>query len=161
MAKERYIRNMQQAGTSNMRQLHSLKLLVSGLDIDKSLFTPELTETVFGRWLYGEAMGFSSKGCHHCLHNIEEIMIEFHVHFAQVYAIYFGRRGGGLLGLIGLKRKIPQAQAAKARRHYDEMLLLCDRLRQQMNVLKTLMERLPDETFPELPRMPEKMPLPA
>jgi hypothetical protein len=139
-----------------MRQLHSLKLLVSGLDIDKSLFSPELSETVFGRWLYGEAMVFSSKGCHHCLQNIEEIMIEFHVHFAQIYAIYFGKRGGSLLGLIGLRRKIPEAQKAKARRHYDEMVLLCDRLRQQMNVLETLMERLPDGTFPELPRMPEK-----
>jgi len=156
MVKERYVRNMHQARSSNMRQLHSLKLLVSGHDIDKSLFIPELGESLFGRWLYGEAVLFSSKGCHHCLQNIEEIMIEFHVHFAQIYAIYFGKRAGGLLGLLGLKRKIPEAQKAKARRHYDEMVLLCDRLRQQMNVLNTLIEWLPDETFPELYRMPGK-----
>ncbi|WP_345975815.1 hypothetical protein [Sulfurimonas sp. HSL3-7] len=156
MVKERYVRNMQQARTSNVRQLHSLKLLGSGLDIDKSHFIPELTETVLGRWFYGEALLFSSDGCRDSLRDIEETMTEFHAHFGEIYAAYYGRRAGGLLGLIGLKREIPQAQTAKIRRHYDEMVLLCDRLRRQMNRLENIMAELPDETFFRLSRMPKK-----
>jgi hypothetical protein len=147
---------MQQAKTSNVRQLHSLKLLISGLDIDKSNFTPKLTETVFGKWFYGEAMLFSSEGSRHALNDIEEAMLEFHGHFAQIYTIYYGKRTGGLLGLLGIKRRPTPAQTASAQRHYDEMVTLSDRIRQLMNLLETNLDKMPDETFSGLTRLPEK-----
>lgn len=156
MVKERYVRNMQQARTSNVRQLHSLKLLVSGLDIDKSHFTPELTETVFGKWFYGEAVLFASEESRHCLDDIEEAMHQFHRHFTEIYAIYYGRHAGGLLGLLGLKRSPTRTQTASAQHHYEKMVTLSDRLRQQMNFLKTNLDKMPDETFSELTRLPEK-----
>ncbi|WP_345975802.1 hypothetical protein [Sulfurimonas sp. HSL3-7] len=156
MVKERYVWNMQQAKTSNMRQLHSLKLLVSGLDIDKSHFTPELAETVFGKWFYGEAVLFSSENSRPCLNDIEETMLRFHGHFSEIYAIYYGRRAGGLLGLLGIKRKPAPAQTASAQRHYDAMVALSDRLRELMHRLEAILKKMPDETFSKLARMPEK-----
>jgi len=156
MVKERYVRSMQQAKTSNVRQLHSLKLLVSGLDIDKSHFTPKLTETVFGRWFYGEAVLFASESSRHCLNDIEETMLQFHGHFTEIYAIHYGRRAGGLLGLLGIKRRSAPTQTAAAQRHYEAMVTLSDRLRQQMNRLETILDKMPDETFSRLSRMPEK-----
>ncbi|MCJ7764647.1 MAG: hypothetical protein MUP09_01750 [Thiovulaceae bacterium] len=156
MVKERYVRNMQQARTSIVRQLHSLKLLVSGLDIDKSHFTPKLTETVFGRWFYGEAMLFSSENSLHCLGDIEQTLLEFHAHFTQIYATYYLKRAGGLLGLLGIKRKPTPAEKASAQHLYDEMIPLADRLRKQMNLLAAILETMPNEAFYQLSSIPEK-----
>jgi hypothetical protein len=158
MVKERYVWSMQQARTSIVRQLHSLKLLVSGLDIemDKSQFTPKLTETVFGKWFYGEAMLFSSENNLHCLNDIEKSLLEFHAHFTQIYATYYAKRAAGLLGLLGIKRKPTPAEEASAHRLYEEMITLADRLKKQMNLLAAILEEMPDEAFYQLSYVPEK-----
>jgi len=153
MAKKRYVRNLHKARTSNARQLHSLKLLLSGLDIDKSNFTPNVTESVFGRWFYDEAVPFLSECCRQCLNGLEANMVEFHDHYGKIYALYYGRQSAGVLGLLRMKRKITQTQIEAARRHYEEMLRLGDRLRQQLNLMHAFMDTLPDEAFATRPLM--------
>jgi hypothetical protein len=158
MVKENYVRNMQQAKTSIVRQLHSLKLLVSGLDIDidKSHFTPKLTETVFGKWFYGEAMLFSSEKNSHCLSDIEKTLLEFHAHFTQIYATYYVKRAGRLLGLLGIKSKPTPEEKASAQHLYEEMITLADKLRKQMNLLAAILETMPNEAFYQLSSVPQK-----
>ena len=158
MVKDNYVRNMQQAKTSIVRELHSLKLLVSGLDIDidKSHFTPKLTETVFGKWFYGEAMLFSSEKSSLCLSDIEKTLLEFHAHFTQIYAIYYVKRAGGLLGLLGIKSKPTPAEKASAQYLYEEMIILADKLRKQMNLLAAILETMPNEAFYQLSSVPQK-----
>lgn len=156
MVKERYVRNMQQARTSIVRQLHSLKLLVSGLDIDKSHFTPKLTETAFGQWFYSEALLFSSVTSGHCLNNIEKILLEFHTHFTEIYTFYYGKRACVLLELLQIKRKPSAAQKAAAQQLYEKIILLSDRLRKEMDLLAEVLEQVPNETFCQLSRVPEK-----
>ncbi len=158
MVKENYVRNMQQAKTSIVRELHSLKLLVSGLDIDidKSHFTPKLTETVFGKWFYGEAMLFSSEKSSRCLSDIEKTLLEFHAHFTQIYATYYVKRAGGLLGLLGIKSKPTPAEKASAQHLYEEMVTLADQLKKEMNNLAAVLESMPDEAFYQLSHAPQK-----
>ena len=158
MVKENYVRNMQQAKTSIVRQLHSLKLLVSGLDIDidKSHFTPKLTETVFGKWFYGEAMLFSSEKSSLCLSDIEKTLLEFHAHFTQIYATYYVKRAGRLLGLLGIKSKPTPEEKASAQHLYEEMITLADKLRKQMNLLAAILETMPNEAFYQLSSVPQK-----
>ncbi len=150
MVKERYLRNLQHARTSNVRLLHSLKLLVSGLEIEKHQFTLQLSETPFGRWFYGEAMLFLSESSRHCLDKIEEILLAFHERFTKIYAIYYGRRAGGLLGLLGIKRKVSPSQRALAHSLYNEMIHLADQLKQQMNLLESLLYAVAEERFFQL-----------
>jgi len=147
MLKERHVQNMQQARTSIVRQLHSLKLLVSGLDIDRSHFTPVLAETAFGKWLYGEAVHFSSEDVRRCLGDIEKTLQEFHAHFMEIYAAYYVIGTGRLLGLLGLKRKPSPAQKASAQMLYEKIVPLADELKKQMNLLETIMEKMPEEAF--------------
>ncbi|MDA3946658.1 MAG: hypothetical protein PF439_08270 [Helicobacteraceae bacterium] len=156
MVKEHYVQKMQQARTSNVRQLHSLKLLVSGLDIDKSLFTPEPAESVFGKWFYGEAKPLWSDYCRHSLNDIEETLVEFHAHFSKIYAIYYGKSSGTLLGLFGLRSKPTDAHHASAQHHYEAMIALSDRLKQQVNVLASILAKMPNETFSQLAHLPVK-----
>jgi len=156
MVKERYVRNMHQARTSNVRQLHSLKLLVSGLDIDKSLFTPKVSESVFGKWFYSEARLICSDYCRHSLKDIEETLVAFHEHFGKIYAIYYGKGTGTLLGLFGLKNKPSGEQQAEALQLYEAMVPLSDRLKQQMHVLESVLEKMPNETFEQLSNQPDK-----
>jgi len=156
MLKERHVQNMQQARTSIVRQLHSLKLLVSGLDIDRSHFTPVLNETTFGKWLYGEAMHFSSDDVRQSLVDIEKTLLEFHAHFMEIYAAYYVVGTGRLLGLLGLKRKPSPAQKASAQRLYEKIVPLADELRKQMNSLEAIMEKMPEEAFCPLSAVAQK-----
>ncbi len=156
MVKERYVRNMLQARSSIVRQLHSLKLLLSGLDIDKSHFTPKLTETVFGKWFYGEALFFSSETSRPFLDDIEKSLLEFHAHFTEIYTLYYGKRTCKLLELLHIKRKPSAAEKAAAQQLYEKIIPLSDSLRQQVNRLAVLLEKMPNETFCELSHMPEK-----
>ena len=150
MVKERYLRNLQNARRSNVRLLHSLKLLVSGLDIEKHQFTLQLTETPFGKWFYGEAMLFLSEKTRRCLEEIETTLLAFHEHFTKIYTIYYGRRARGLMRLLGIKNSISPSQRASAQSLYDEMIHLSDRLKQQMHRLESLLEEIAEETFSQL-----------
>lgn len=156
MVREHYVRNMRQAKTSIVRQLYSVKLLVSGLDIKKSQFAPKLTDTAFGKWFYSEAMLFASERSRHTLNDIEETLLAFHGRFSDIYAIYYGKHAGGLLGMLSVKRKPSPEQNASAQRLYEEMVPLSDRLKQQMSRLETILKQMPDETFSKLPKMPDK-----
>ncbi len=155
MVKERYVRNMHQAKTSIVRQLYSVKLLVSGLDIKKSQFTLELADTPFGKWFYSEALLMKSDRSRYLLEEIEETLLEFHKHFLEIYAIYYGG-AGGLLALLSVKRKLSPEQSETARRLYDEMVPLTDRIKQQIHRLETMLQHLPNETFAKLSGEPVK-----
>jgi len=156
MLKERHVQNMQQARTSIVRQLHSLKLLVSGLDIDKSHFTPVLAETAFGRWFYGEAVHLASEEIRQSLGDIEKTLLEFHAHFMEIYAAYYARRTGRVLGMLGLKRKPTLAQKAAAQILYEKIVPLADLLRKQMNSLEAVFETMPEEAFCQLSPVAQK-----
>jgi len=156
MLKERHVQNMQQARTSIVRQLHSLKLLVSGLDIDRSHFTPVLAETAFGKWFYGEAVHLASEEIRQSLGDIEKTLQEFHAHFMEIYAAYYVVGTGRLLGLLGLKRKPSPAQKASAQRLYEKIVPLADQLRKQMNSLEAIMEKIPEEAFCPLSAVAQK-----
>ncbi len=161
MVKERYVRNMQQARTSIVRQLHTLKLLVSGLDIDKSHFTPKLTETAFGKWFYSEALLFSSETSRNCLKDIEKSLLEFHTHFTEIYTLYYGRRTCLLLMLLRIKRRPSAAEKAAAQQLYEKIIPLSDRLKQQVNRLAVILEKMPTEAFCELSHTPDNRRLSA
>ncbi len=156
MLKERYVRNMQHARTSIVRQLYSVKLLVSGLDIKKSHFTSKLTDTPFGEWFYNEAVLFRSEKSRCDLDEIEKSLLTFHEHFSNIYAIYYGKQAGGLLGLFGIKRKPTPEQKAEAQRLYEEMVPLSDHIRQQVNHLETILNKMPTETLSTLSPQPQK-----
>lgn len=161
MVKERYVRNMQHARTSIVRQLHSLKLLLSGLDIDKSHFTPKLTETVFGKWFYSEALLFSSETSRHCLSDIEKTLLAFHTQFTEIYTLCYGKRTCLLLAVLRIKRKPSAAEKAAAQKLYEQIIPLSDQLKQQVNCLATLLEKMPNEAFYELSRTPDNRQLTA
>lgn len=161
MVKERYVRNIQQAKTSNVRQLHSLKLLISGLDIDKSHFCLNVAETAFGKWFYNEAVFLISERSRPCIKEIEANMLEFHDHFLQIYTLYYRKRASNLLALLGIKREPTDQEKRAAEELYEAMIPLTDQMRRELKYLIEILEKTPNETFLQLSRMLEKQPLTA
>ena len=70
-AKEQNIQRLYKARTTHLKWVNSLKLLVSGFDIDKKTLTPLLQDSEFGKWFYNEAMQFSQFNSKNVLEELE------------------------------------------------------------------------------------------
>lgn len=158
MLKEKYIHNLHQARTSHVRMLNALKLLVSGLNVDESQFKLNLTESVFGKWFYEEAMLFSMGNSRMYLDEIETVLLKYNDHFTKIYQIYFDNRASGFTGLLGLKKKASNAEKELAQRLYDEMVIMADQLKQKLRVFESQLASMSEEKFAEIDYTPPEEP---
>ena len=150
MLKEKCIHRLHQARTSHIRMLNSLKLLVSGLNVDESQFKPNLTDTAFGKWFYEEAMLFSIGNSRMQLDEMESLLLTFNDQFTKIYQIYFNNRSGGFSGLLGMKKKASDAEKELAHRLYDEMVVLSDQIKQKLRIFESQLSSMSEEKFEEL-----------
>ncbi len=154
MLKEKYIHNLNQARTSHVRMLNSLKLLVSGLSVDESQFKINLTESVFGKWFYEEAMLFSMGNSRMYLDEIEAVLLKSNDHFTKIYQIYFNNKAGGFTGMLGMKKKASNAEKELAQRLYDEMVIMSDQLKQKLRIFESQLASMSEEKFVEIDYTP-------
>jgi hypothetical protein len=161
MLKEKHLHHLHQARTSHVRMLNSLKLLVSGLNVDENQFKINLIDSAFGKWFYEEAMLFSNGNSRMYLDEMENLLLAFNDHFTKIYQIYFDNKASGLTGLFGMKKKASDAEKELAKRLYDEMVILSDQLKQKLRIFESQLSSMGEEKFAELaytaPEEPEPL----
>ncbi len=157
MMKEQTIHNLHKARTAHVRTLNSVKLLVSGLNVDESQFKLGQTETAFGKWFHEEAMLFSTGNSRIHLEAMEATLLQLHDHFTKIYQIYFAN-SSGIMGMFGKKNKPSDAEKELAKRLYDEMIVFSDELKQKLRVFESQLSSMPEEKFAQLAYTPEEEP---
>lgn len=148
--KMRCIGNLQDARAAHMNWVNSIKLLISGVDIDEKTMTPNMVECAFGKWYYKEAMLFSQHNNELVLRQMESILTEQFDLFAQIYVIYFGNKKSGIAGLFASKKKVSSHEKELAQRHLQELLELSDKMKQKLKLFETVLNTLDDQVFEEL-----------
>lgn len=158
MMKEQTIHKLHKARTAHIRSLNSVKLLVSGLQLQENQFQLGQTETAFGKWFHQEAMLFSNSNSRIHLEAMEKILLQLHDHFTTIYQVYFGTPTSGVMGFFGKKHKPSDAEKELAKRLYDEMVGFSDQLKQKLRVFESQLNSMPEEKFAELIYTPEETP---
>lgn len=159
--KEKCIHNLQQARTSHIRWLNSIKLLISGVEMDEQSMKPLPTESRFGQWFYDEAMHFSQPICQMSLEEIDTLLSAIYDEYTKIYLIYFGEGKGGFKSMFGLKHKVNRHEAELSGRYYEEVLKYSDQLKKKLRVFESQLMSLSDDKFDALAAfsMPEAMPV--
>lgn len=146
--KEKSVHNLHQARTSHIRWVNSIKLLISGIDVPPETITLSATDSLFGQWFYEEAMLFSLGTSRMVLEEIEELFLSLHDKYMKIYPIYYGKSKKTLLGgLLGNKAKVTEYEIEFSQRHYEEIIVLSDKLKHKLRILESQLMSLGEEKF--------------
>lgn len=146
--KEHCIYNLHKARTTHIRWINTIKLLVSGIDIDSSQIVLEPIKSDFGEWFYNEASYFSFGTSRLVLEEIEKKFLSCHDLYTKIYLIFFANKSKTILGeLFGLKSTISSHEKELAGRYYEELVLMSDQLKSKMRTFEAQLISQSDEKF--------------
>jgi hypothetical protein len=137
-SKERFVHNLHQERSTHIRWVNTIKLLVSGIDINEKHITPDATTSEFGVWFYQEAMLFTLDTPRMVLEDIEELFHTLYDKYMKIYSIYYGQKKKPFLGsLLGAKAKVSEHEMELSHRYYEEIVVLSDKLKHKLRILES------------------------
>jgi len=159
--KEKAIYNLQQARTSHIRWINSVKLLISGIYIDEKTMKPLPTESQFGRWFYEEAMLFTQPSCQMNLEELDSLLNTLYDAYTKIYLIYYGERQGGLKSVFGIRHKANDNEVKLSAHYYEEVLRLSDLLKKKLRTFESQLMSLGEEKFEHIAAFSDTVPAPV
>ena len=146
-AREKNISKLYKARTAYIKWVNQVKLLVSGVEIDKNVITPLLEDTEVGRWFYNEAMLYAQfSSCQKVVEEMESLLESIFDNYSQIYSIYFGeQQNSGIKGLLKLKARLNQHQVLLVSKYYEDIVKLSDQLKIKFKILDRQLLALPSE----------------
>lgn len=145
-SKEHFIRNLHQARTAHIRWVNTIKLLVSGINVNEKQITLDATASEFGIWFYHEAMLFTIGTSRMVIEDIEELFLTLHDKYMKIYLIYYKKKNL-LSGFIGGKSKASEHEIELSVLYYEEIVILSDKIKHKLRILESQLLSLEDETF--------------
>ena len=143
--KEKHMHRLYQARTTHLKWVNTIKLVVSGFEIDGKAFTPILQDSAFGKWFYHEAMPFAQFNSKNVLDEMETILETMYDHFTNIYAIYFTERQSSFKSFWGFKNGANKYESELASRSYDDIVKLSDQFKNRFNVFESQLLALSEE----------------
>lgn len=142
--KEKNLKKVYKARAAHLKWVNSIKLLVSGMTIEKKTLPPLLQNSEFGKWFYYEAMQFSQFNSKLVLDEMEQILESMYTIYANIYTIYFGERSA-LKSLFGFKSSANKYELELASRYYEDILALSDQFKNKFRVFESQITALSEE----------------
>ncbi|MDY0121373.1 MAG: hypothetical protein RBR54_05455 [Sulfurimonas sp.] len=136
-AKQKNIAQFYEARTQYFKWLNSVKLLVSGFEIDKNYLTPIAQDSAFGRWFYTQGLQFSRFQSKNVLDELEEILALMYEVYTKIYAIYYGEKKSALKSLLGIRQVPNKHEQELAARYYEELVLHADRFKKRLSLFES------------------------
>jgi len=148
-SKEKYIQHIRTARTDQHKWINQIKLMVSGVTLDKDAVPVNQSDSDFSRWLFKEAMIFSTSNAK----NIIDEMIELHTKcydiYLKIYGTLFAGKTGGFMSVFGAK-KASASDLKLAQNYYEELLPASDQLLSKLRSFESLMLATQEAKFDEL-----------
>lgn len=142
MKKEEVLSHLKFAKSAHIKWLEKAKLLINGLDLQDSVIPVSYTECTFGKWFYndGQRLKSLSNNPLECMQKMEELHIDFHDKYLNIFNIYFAetKKTGFFTKLLGLqkKREIDESEVVLAEGYYLNMETLSQGLVEEIDRLE-------------------------
>jgi len=146
-SKENFIDQLHSASYEHKKWLNKIKVLVSGINVDKESIPLNETDTPFGKWLYRDAMVFSTQNSKSVLEDITGLYSQCYETYLKIYGLMFmGKEGGFLQGLFSNK-KASHSEILLAQKYYEELVVISDALIKRMRTFESQMYATSNEKF--------------
>jgi hypothetical protein len=155
-SKENYIQNIRNARTHQLKWINQIKLMVSGVSQEKEAVPVNQSDSDFSRWLYDDAMVFSTSNAKSVIDEMITLHTECYDIYLKIYATLFAGKSGGLMGVFGSK-KASASDLKLAQNYYEELLNASDALLKRLRAFESVMLATPQTKFDELMVAPEPM----
>ncbi len=147
--KDRYIASIRKARAEHNKWLHKIKLMISGLDMNKSAVELNQSESPFGHWLYTEAILLSTLNSKATLLEIEILFNICYSQYHKIYNVLFNSNGGILNSLFGNK-KASSSDLIIAQNFYEELVEKSDELLNKIRIYENQVQANGEEKFENL-----------
>jgi len=151
--KETTIQHLRKARAQHVKWVEQIKLLVSGIPMEKEKIALSKTEGAFGEWFYGEASSFSTSQCKTVIEEMAEAHTACHDHYLKIYRLVFGgnsQSGGLFQGLFGSRNKASSSDLILAQHCYADVVVSSDRLLNRLRIFESQLLATPEEKFKEI-----------
>lgn len=148
-AKEKFIQNMRTARTQQLKWLNQVKLMVSGVMHEKDAIPVNQTDSEFSRWLYEEAMIFSTSNAKGVVDEMVDLHTKCYDIYLNIYGILFGSEKGGFMGMFGSK-KASRNDLMLAQNNYNQLVTLSDQLLGRVRAFESMMMATAESKFDEM-----------
>jgi hypothetical protein len=153
-SKEQTLHHLYQARTAHIRWVNTIKLLVSGIDVPVTTIPLSPADSDFGRWYYTDAVRFSLGVSQMVLDEIETLLLAMHDKYTRIYPIYYGSKKKSLFGgLLGGRTKASEPEIEFSVRHYEEIVVLSDKLKHKLRIFESQLMSMGEEKFEHVPTL--------
>lgn len=143
--KETNISKLYKARSSHIQWVNTVKLLVSGIDVNKLYLSPIIQESPLGQWFYSEAMLFAQFNSQNVLDEMEELLESMYAIYTKIYSIYYGNKKSSIKELFGFKSGANEHEMELASRYYEEIVTLSDQFKNKLKLFERQLMALSDE----------------
>jgi hypothetical protein len=148
-SKEKFIQNIRTARTQQLKWLNQVKLMVSGVMHQKDAIPVNQTDSEFSRWLYNEAMIFSTSNAKGVVDEMVDLHTQCYDIYLNIYGILFGAEKGGFMGMFGSK-KASRNDLMLAQNNYNQLVQLSDQLLGRIRAFESMMLATAETKFDEM-----------
>jgi hypothetical protein len=153
-SKETYIQSIRRARTHQIKWANQIKLMVSGVGMDKEKISPNQSESDFGKWLYEEAMIFSTTNARGVIDEMTDLHTQCYDIYLKIYGALFANQKSGIMGMFGTK-KASANDLQLAQNYYEELIDISDKLLSALRRFESMMLAMPETKYDEMITVPE------
>ncbi|SFV50876.1 Methyl-accepting chemotaxis protein [hydrothermal vent metagenome] len=153
MEKDIVLKQLRSAKAAHISWVQKAKLLIEGIDIDKSSIPINSTECKFGQWFYNDAQKLNGlrNNSLDCMENIENYHGQLHDIYLQIFKLYYLIEDKGFFAnLFSSKKKIGTEVTEKGREHFLELEKVSKELLSEIARLERRVIAISNEEIAEL-----------
>lgn len=153
MDKNEVLTKLRSAKSSHVNWVQKAKMLIEGIDIDKSSIPVNATECKFGLWFYSDAQKLNALRniSLDSMASIETLHMQLHDKYLMIYKVYYsGESGGFFKKFFGKKQEIPADDLDQAKIYFQELQDISKVLIEEINRMERRIIALGDEEIENL-----------
>jgi hypothetical protein len=124
MEKDIVLQQLRAAKAAHINWVQKAKLLIEGIDIDKSAIPVNSTECRFGKWFYSEAQKLNGlrNNSLECMENIELYHASLHDVYLKIFKLYYLVENRGFFSkLFTGKKRLTEETIKLGREYFSEL----------------------------------------
>jgi len=139
MNKEIILEQLRKAKAAHISWVQRAKMLIEGFTINETSIPVNSTECAFGKWFYtdGQRLHDIRTNPIESMTEIEELHFKLHDVYMHIFKIYYDTEKKGFFSKVfGKKKKVTEADAALARKYFEEMDAISKDLVNALNLME-------------------------
>lgn len=153
MIKSEVLNHLRTAKSAHKGWVDRAKLLVHGLEIKEDAIPMMATQCKFGQWFYedGQMLNACKNNPPESMSEIEHLHSQLHDIYLGIYKIYYASENKGFFSkLLGIKRKVSEAEKDIAKTYFHELEGVSHKLLDELNRLERRISATSEEDIAAL-----------